>query len=341
MRSLTLVLVLILSTVWSPTGVSAFLVLQRAPVSAKEHPRKLTQSSIYSRDSLIHLRGGERLPDNTQKWMAVGAIEPSETSISGGSEAYYLLWSPKFVPKLALATVLLATTRRLGWDQQLFGILTGSLRFLPSGAFSNLILPLLSSSCCAIQLAVNTISAAVMGMGAGCIGFNTFLGPIRPYLMAVMVTYYSFQSSPSAMLFRYAIALMPELVFGWNELVRSTWNRRRISGDMVEGSMVKATIVVDVPTMGCVACVNKIESSLRNSVPDYIETASSWLNPKEKVEGGKKGGQAKIEVKATSRDDLDNLAQSLVGAIEDAGFHGATIKELEIQQNSSDESSGI
>lgn len=105
--------------------------------------------------------------------------------------------------------------------------------------------------------------------------------------------------------------------------------------------MVKATIVVDVPTMGCVACVNKIESSLRNSAPEYIETASSWLNPKEKIEGGKKGGQAKIEVKTTSKDELENLAQSLVGVIGDAGFHGATITELEIQAKSSDESSAI
>lgn len=343
MRSSTLFFILVRSIFWSRTGVSSFLVLERAPVPTKANPRKVTRNSIkqknYSKNPLICLRGGEGLSQNTEQWMA---IEESETSILVGSEAYYLLWSPKFMPKLALATVILATFRRLGWDHRLFGILTGSIRFIPSGTFSNLILPLLSSSCCAIQIIVNAISVLVMGAGAGCIGFNTFLGPIRPYMLAVMVAYYTTQSSPSAMLVRYAIALMPEVVFAWNELVRLNWKRKNKSNAKVEGPMVKATIVVDVPTMGCVACVNKIESSLRNRAPDYVETATSWLNPKEKTDGGKKGGQAKIEVKAFSRDDLDNLAESLVGAIEDAGFHGATIKELEIQasSSSSNESSG-
>ena len=80
--------------------------------------------------------------------------------------------------------------------------------------------------------------------------------------------------------------------------------------------------------MGCVACVNKIESSLRNQAPGSIETASSWLHPKE--EGGKKGGRAKIEVRVSSPNELDGLAETLVGAIEAAGFQGSTIESINV-----------
>mmetsp|Transcript_13393 Transcript_13393/g.33712 ORF Transcript_13393/g.33712 Transcript_13393/m.33712 type:complete len:339 (-) Transcript_13393:36-1052(-) len=317
----------ILSVLVSPTRVASFSVkrtLGSTIVKSSLVYRKI--SNEYTREALISLRGGEG-----SSVQAV-SIDSSETPISRGSEAYYLVWSPKFVPKLALATILLAAYRHFGWDHRLLVFFSGSLRFLPSGVLSNLVLPLLSSSCCAIQLAVNAVSVAIMGAGAGCIGFNTFLGPLRPYLLAVMVAYHTFQPSPSATLVRYAIALMPEFVFVWNEVLRSYWRRRNASNN--EGApenAIQATLIVEVPTMGCVACVNKIQSSLRSRAPDKIETASSWLNPKPKEEGEKKGGRAKIVVKASSRDELDDLAKSLVGAIEDAGFQGSTIESLVVQ----------
>merc|ERR1712086_1192044 len=40
---------------------------------------------------------------------------------------------------------------------------------------------LLSSSCCALQLMLNSFSL-------GCAGFNTVLGPIRPTLLAITTT---------------------------------------------------------------------------------------------------------------------------------------------------------
>lgn len=279
-----------------------------------------------SRGSLVALRGG------------------SDTDTLRGSEAYYLVWSPRFVSKLALATTLLALFRYLQLDRLFverylqLDLVVESLRrsSVPlGGLFPNVVLPLLSSSCCAIQLAVNAISVA-MGAGAGCIGFNTVLGPLRPYLLATMVAYHSplAVSSPSTTVLRYGIALLPEIVFGWNQLLRSQWRKKAQSSTNTVGTQqIQATLVVEVPTMGCVACVNKIESSLRNAAPNEIETATSWLNPKESAtEGKKKGGKAKIQVKVSSSEQLDDLAQSLVGAIEDAGFQGSTIEKLEIQE---------
>ncbi len=318
----------------SQTGVASFPVKEARPPVKKTFEYGKLQNT-YARNSLIGLRGGEGLSEQTPlaSTSASASVDSAETTpIARGSEAYYLVWSPKFFATFALATILLTTTRHFGWDHRVLDLFSGSLRFLPSGFLSNLVLPLLSSSCCAIQLAVNAISVAIMGAGAGCIGFNTFLGPLRPYLLAVVVAYHTFQSTPSATLFRYAIAFMPEFVFGWNEVLRSYWKKRNSSmtagttADGVSETTVQATLIVEVPTMGCVACVNKIESSLRSCAPDKIETASSWLNPKEN--GGKKGGRAKIEVKASSKGELDDLAKSLVGAIEDAGFQGSTIESL-------------
>jgi len=327
----------------SSTGVYSFAIVDSqhssVPTPTLFRGERRTQSGIafdqwwhkeYTRkDSFIALRGGSASSSSDVEGQLPTESKQVVSSNEERSDAYYLVWSPGFVKTLALTTALLAVVRNVGLDHKLFGMFAGGLRFLPTGLVPNLLLPLLSSSCCAIQLAVNAISVAAMGAGAGCLGFNTYLGPLRPYLLAVMVAYHTVPTSPTTVL-RYAIALMPEAVAGWNDVLRARW-RRRNNANAEKSPTIQATLVVEVPTMGCVACVNKIESSLRSRAPGNIETASSWLNPKPKVEGGKKGGRAKIEVRATSRDELDDLTRSLVGAIEDAGFGGSTIESLDIR----------
>jgi copper chaperone CopZ len=318
----------------SPTSVDSFLVSKGTPASISL--RDQTSKAFYRkwgaadgrRDSRIALRGGNDSSGTNDLGVAT-----KEIGSVRGSEAYYLVWSPGFLPKFAVAATFLAVIRRIGWDARLLGLFVGSLRSVPPGLFPNIVLPLLSSSCCAIQLAFNAVSAAVLGAGAGCLGFNTVLGPLRPYLMAIMAAYHTLPATAFT-LFRYAVAILPELVFGWNEVIRSRWkkNSSEATGNALEPTF-KATMVVEVPTMGCVACVNKIESSLRNCAPENIESASSWLNPKDQPanESGKKGGRAKIELKASSTEDLDVLSKRLVGAIEDAGFKGSTIEIMEIE----------
>ncbi|KAL3906786.1 MAG: hypothetical protein SGILL_009134 [Bacillariaceae sp.] len=79
--------------------------------------------------------------------------------------------------------------------------------------------------------------------------------------------------------------------------------------------------------MGCVACINKIDSSLRSCTDDtpsqQIVEASSWL-----LEG--KGGSARLDVFIESEDDLDTLSQKVVNAIEGAGFDGSIVTDLRI-----------
>lgn len=48
---------------------------------------------------------------------------------------------------------------------------------------------LLGSSCCAVQLALNGLASLGLGLSAGCAGFNTVLGPLRPYTRAATATF--------------------------------------------------------------------------------------------------------------------------------------------------------
>jgi copper chaperone CopZ len=277
------------------------------------------------------------------------------------SKSYYLIWSPGFIKQFLIAMTIILTTIRCcsfyniskwgGWGAN-FNIVTISTPFI-----SNIILPLLSSSCCAIQLTINALSSIFLA-GTGCVGFNSTLGPIRPYLLAITMIVYNYtnpffrslsSSSPSVLsllLLRYTIVFMPELVYWWNSILRSRWKRQKNTTTTTNGNtnkkqdtensstdkLLRATLVFDVPTMGCVACVNKIESSLRQStvLKDYIASTDSWLvkNAKDgdNNNGSKSGGFAKIDICVESEKELDDVINNVVIAIEGAGFRGTTIK---------------
>eukprot|EP00532_Pseudo-nitzschia_australis_P003497 CAMPEP_0168187408 /NCGR_PEP_ID=MMETSP0139_2-20121125/15011_1 /TAXON_ID=44445 /ORGANISM="Pseudo-nitzschia australis, Strain 10249 10 AB" /LENGTH=351 /DNA_ID=CAMNT_0008109603 /DNA_START=254 /DNA_END=1309 /DNA_ORIENTATION=+ len=281
----------------------------------------------------------------------------STTSPTSAATAYYLIWSPGFAKKFALATAILTLLCHLyEWDYLRFfakhSSLSGSAMFCHPSLISNLVMPLLSSSCCAIQLLINAVSALI-GAGAGCVGFNSVLGPLRPYLLAAMLVFTTTTGRPSTLgsiaglMVRYSIALLPEVVFWRNEIVRTNWRnqKRRSSGETTTAAaaaaaekntsipLLRATLIVDVPTMGCVACINKIESSLRQCSPKNIDGATSWLNEDNNNNikmNGKKGGRARIEVCAESKEELDSVTQSVIGVIENAGFRGTTVQSLDV-----------
>jgi hypothetical protein len=77
--------------------------------------------------------------------------------------------------------------------------------------------------------------------------------------------------------------------------------------------------------MGCVACINKIESSLRQCAPSKIVDAASWLDP-DKL----KGGRAKVSFVADSKEEMDSVVQLVVNTIEGAGFGGASVATLKV-----------
>jgi copper chaperone CopZ len=193
------------------------------------------------------------------------------------------------------------------------------------------ILPLLSSACCGIQLAIN----ALVGAG-GCAGFNKYVGPLRQYFLAMLfvATTASFpvhQSKTAIVkwaqysLLRWSVALMPEVVHLWNVNVGERIQQRSV--DITGGGNI-VTIEMTIPTMGCVACINKIDSSMRQCAPNRIEEAKAWLEP------SGKGGRALVRGIVSSKQDAESLAESLVDAVRGAGFDSCSVDSIRIEGSS-------
>ena len=108
----------------------------------------------------------------------------STTAMAKKSAKYHLVWSQHFWKKMAISTVLwsivqygLLKTKSASLETILFSGIDCHTNGQPIGGIrrifsSSIILPLLSSSCCAIQLIINALS------GWGCAGFNTYLGKV-------------------------------------------------------------------------------------------------------------------------------------------------------------------
>ena len=109
------------------------------------------------------------------------ASSPPRRTIT--TEARYLVWEEGFGVRFAGTAVLLAAVAfgasrstsawLIGMEMQ--GRVQATLQMFAHRLELWSLLGLLSSSCCALQLFLNLFSV-------GCAGFNTFLGPIRPYL---------------------------------------------------------------------------------------------------------------------------------------------------------------
>jgi copper chaperone CopZ len=198
------------------------------------------------------------------------------------------------------------------------------------------ILPVLSSACCGIQLAIN----ALVGAG-GCAGFNKYLGPLRPYFLALLffatATSVPYHQSRNVMIrwigysvLRWFVALMPEMVYLWNVRAVAAGNitRKRRAEHNGEADTLVTTIEMTIPTMGCVACINKIDASMRRCAPDQIKEAKSWLEP------SKQGGRALVRAVASTKEEADRLAQTLVNAVRDAGFQTCALDSIQIEHGS-------
>ena len=101
------------------------------------------------------------------------------------TDKYHLIWSPYFWKKMLLSTLLWCiiqyTARKNLISLPKFHSVSCHGR---RGVFPTaIVLPLLSSSCCAIQILVNAIS------GWGCAGFNTYLGELGAFLVYTTASY--------------------------------------------------------------------------------------------------------------------------------------------------------
>lgn len=81
---------------------------------------------------------------------------------------------------------------------------------------------------------------------------------------------------------------------------------------MTTDANVCVTVELDIPSMGCAACINKIDSTL--SVISGVINSRSWLvdDPK--------GGRANVVILAKSSDDFDEIINSVVERVAGSGF---------------------
>ncbi len=120
------------------------------------------------------------------------------------------------------------------------------------------------------------------------------------------------------------LAFLPELVDIWNTNRSQQWQRNDIhpGGNTNQKSLslsslpMEAKVRLTIPTMGCVACVNKVDSSIRRvSAANNIKEEKSWLS-----DTAAKGGVAELTISGKTREEIDGVVKEVVGAVHDAGF---------------------
>ena len=187
---------------------------------------------------------------------------PDEISKSG-----YLVWDDGFKEKFFVsATAFAGVAAALSFNDIAVLETMSKLNALGWGA-----LGLLSSACCLFQLILNAMSV-------GCAGFNTVLGPFRPYFLALAAVLQAWvwtieidaqshgapadESVVFGSLLCAVLSFLPEAL--------SLWVARR--GDDVTMSDDGAMLMLRVSGMGCSACTAKVQDALA-AVPGVAAAA--------------------------------------------------------------------
>ena len=231
------------------------------------------------------------------------------------TKSYYLIQSPGVIKKTLISLILITAMKNLVSVLKINAI--SSLQFRSNKLIQTL-LPFLASACCAGQLIIN-----ILFTGASCAGFNKFFGPIRPILLAWLILSTAKSqvrlSSKAlvATVLSWSIAVMPEIIHWLNlrYLQNYKFGKRTIKTNQ---SLQTSIIHLQVPGMGCVACVNKVINSLKNTLfttdnTQIIDT-QSWLTD------NSQGGMARVEVIHDDKQLLDELVLSIVTALKESGF---------------------
>ena len=112
---------------------------------------------------------------------------------------------------------------------------------------------------------------------------------------------------------------MPEMIYFRNELNAQHAVKDAIYDGLAGINCKKVVVELDIQDMGCVACINKIDATLRSSTDLGIQDAKSWLNG-----DGIKGGKAKIELilENSSSDEktIEVVVDEIVNLVKSSGF---------------------
>ena len=272
----------------------------------------------------LNRRGGS----STTLQNSSDSFSPKTNNVTVSSSYYLLLSKRIWIQIISLTSIIVDTQKflRLSSRSNILGTL---LVTKSSWMIQKIALPLLSSSCCLIQLFLNLF-------GFGCAGFNTFLGPSRPWFTSLLLSWtimsYSFQKIWFlSTFFTWCLALLPEITHVYNINVQKQYLSTENEESSVKlddtslDALIVANIEVDVPSMGCVACINKISASMvpftkKASNDAKVIGASAYLNEKSE-ERSKRGGRVQFKVQGNSLDQVEEMVKDVTNAITESGFN--------------------
>jgi copper chaperone CopZ len=109
------------------------------------------------------------------------------------------------------------------------------------------------------------------------------------------------------------LAFLPELVEIYTNL--SVRNDQSITSASLSSNVVEAKLKLNIPTMGCVACVKKVNATIRgcSSAAAHIRAETSWLT-------GAKGGAAELIIRGRTSEEIGQIIEEVVAAVNVAGF---------------------
>jgi len=113
-------------------------------------------------------------------------------------------------------------------------------------------------------------------------------------------------------IFSLLVTFLPELV----DVLNTTRSRRWQAKTNVSALPLSAKLLLNCPTMGCVACVNKVDTSIRQSksAANIIEE-TSWL-----TDSTTKGGMAELTIRGRTEDEIKEIVDEVVAVLGNAGF---------------------
>ena len=236
-----------------------------------------------------------------------GLIAANAANNPIGVNDEHLIWSPSFAPQFAAAATACAVAALLVSHSPLAH--SGSVPawyplydnlFIRTGLTS--VIGLLSSSCCLLQLMLNAFSI-------GCAGFNTLLGPVRPYFMALALT---FQIIMWQAVFAHEASL-DAAITSTALTACLTFLPEALNAAMQASAVPPAEddLRLRVGGMGCTACSVKVKAALEGV--DGVSVCTVVFEE----------GCAQLQLDSSSGEERAAVEQRAIAALAEAGFEGA------------------
>lgn len=295
------------------------LLLHASSQHNRRHRTQVTQMARKRRRQPSAARKGSRHhADNkkaeTSAAPAVRQTKPSTKSVGDDSKSYHLIFTPGFLPSLLFWIVIQASVVFVAsrWSWARFKVIDSyewllqrTMMFSHEIAWWSLI-SLLSSSCCALQLLLNLFSV-------GCAGFNTVLGPLRPFFIALAFHGQIFMWSqlqlqlqiPRAILgtaITAAVTFMPEALYMYTHKIMGEGGRGQHDATVSKTQVCQ----VGIKGMACIACVHTIKNAI-TSTPG-VSSASVSL----------KDAKAIVSIEESANEST--VSAAVMESISDAGF---------------------